>query len=38
MPKKLLDSAKLNAMGWKPAMALKPGIAAAYAWYLKNAA
>jgi len=38
MPKKLLDSAKLNAMGWTPATGLKEGIAKAYAWYRANAA
>ena len=38
MPKKLLDSAKLNAMGWKPKVGLREGIAKAYDWYLKNAA
>ncbi len=38
MPKKLLDSAKLNAMGWTPKVGLREGIAKAYAWYLKNAA
>lgn len=38
MPKKLLDSAKLNAMGWTPKVGLTEGIAKAYDWYLKNAA
>ena len=38
MPKKLLDSAKLNAMGWRPATGLKEGIAKAYDWYCRNAA
>jgi GDP-L-fucose synthase len=38
MPRKLLDSAKLNAMGWRPATDLKQGIAKAYAWYRENAA
>ncbi len=38
MPKKLLDSTKLNAMGWTPKVGLKEGIAKAYDWYLKNAA
>lgn len=37
MPKKLLDSGKLNAMGWTPKVELKDGIAKAYAWYLANA-
>ena len=38
MPRKLVDSAKLNAMGWRPATDLKQGIAKAYAWYRENAA
>ncbi len=36
MPKKLLDSAKLNALGWRPATELKAGIAVAYDWYRRN--
>ncbi|MSO72163.1 MAG: GDP-L-fucose synthase [Rhodospirillaceae bacterium] len=36
MPKKLLDSAKLNALGWRPATELKRGIAMAYDWYCRN--
>jgi GDP-L-fucose synthase len=38
MPKKLLDSTKLNAMGWKPSVDLRTGIAKAYDWYCRNAA
>ncbi len=38
MPRKLVTSAKLNAMGWRPATDLKQGIAKAYAWYRENAA
>ena len=38
MPRKLVDSSKLNAMGWRPATDLKQGIAQAYAWYRENAA
>ena len=38
MPRKLVDSAKLNAMGWRPATDLKQGIAQAYAWYRALAA
>lgn len=37
MPKKLLDSAKLNALGWRPATELKQGIAKAYDWYCRHA-
>ena len=38
MPKKLLDSSKLNAMGWRAGTDLKQGIAKAYDWYCRNAA
>jgi len=38
MPKKLVDSGKLNALGWKPTTELKAGIAKAYDWYVRNAA
>ena len=37
-PRKLLDSTKLNAMGWNPKIALKDGLADAYRWYLENKA
>lgn len=37
MPRKLLDSAKLLAMGWKPNVDLQTGLRKAYAWYLENA-
>ncbi len=30
---KLLDSSKINALGWKPEMALKEGIKLTYDWY-----
>jgi GDP-L-fucose synthase len=32
-PRKLLDVSKLNALGWKPAITLKDGLADSYAWY-----
>jgi GDP-L-fucose synthase len=35
-PRKLLDTTKLNAMGWSPKIALKDGLADAYRWYLEN--
>ena len=38
MPKKLLDSAKLNGLGWRAMTDLKHGIAKAYDWYCRNAA
>jgi GDP-L-fucose synthase len=37
-PRKLLDTTKLNAMGWNPKIALKDGLADAYRWYLENKA
>ncbi|PAF46806.1 GDP-fucose synthetase [Helicobacter sp. 12S02634-8] len=33
---KLLDSSKLNAMGFKPKTTLKEGIKKVYDWYIKN--
>lgn len=35
-PRKLLDTAKLNALGWKPKIGLQEGLADAYRWYLEN--
>jgi GDP-L-fucose synthase len=35
MPRKLLDTSRINAMGWKPGTSLKEGIAKTYAWYEK---
>lgn len=32
-PRKLLDCAKITAMGWKPQIELKEGIASTYQWY-----
>lgn len=32
-PRKLLDSRRLHAMGWLPAMSLDDGIASTYAWF-----
>jgi len=37
-PQKLLDTAMINAMGWRPRIGLKDGLADAYAWYKKHAA
>lgn len=36
-PRKLLDVSRLNALGWKPRIALPDGIRSAYQWFLKNA-
>jgi GDP-L-fucose synthase len=35
-PRKLLDSRKINSLGWKPRTALKDGIARTYEWYKKS--
>jgi GDP-L-fucose synthase len=37
-PRKLMDSSKLFALGWKPRIALRNGIADAYRWFLENRA
>jgi GDP-L-fucose synthase len=33
-PRKLLDTSRLNALGWNPRIGLRDGIASTYAWYL----
>ena len=35
-PQKLLDVSKLKALGWAPKIALRDGLAAAYADFLKG--
>ena len=32
-PRKLLDSSRLTALGWKPSRRLRPGIESTYAWF-----
>ena len=35
-PRKLLDTSRLSALGWKPKIALEEGIAQTYQWCLEN--
>jgi len=36
--RKLMDSGRLTAMGWKPSVALTEGVKETYAWFLANVA
>ena len=36
MPRKVLDTGRLSAMGWTPSIDLKEGLASTYEWYLQN--
>jgi len=38
MPRKLLDTSRINALGWQPRIGLREGVASTYSWYLENAA
>jgi GDP-L-fucose synthase len=35
-PRKLMDSSRLRALGWKPSIGLREGIDRTYAWYLDS--
>lgn len=35
-PRKLMSGEKIAAMGWRPAISLEEGLAAAYRWFLEN--
>jgi GDP-L-fucose synthase len=35
-PRKLLDTGRINALGWRPRISLRDGIAATYRWYLEE--
>jgi GDP-L-fucose synthase len=37
-PRKLLDTSRINALGWKPNILLRDGIAETYEWFLANKA
>lgn len=36
MPRKLLDTTRINKLGWKAKIGLREGIEKTYAWYCKN--
>lgn len=36
MPRKLMDSSRINEMGWKFSIALREGIEKTYNWWIKN--
>ena len=38
MPRKLLDTSRINALGWQPSISLRDGVASTYTWYVENAA
>ena len=35
-PRKLLDTTKINSLGWRPQIDLREGISSTYEWYLHN--
>jgi GDP-L-fucose synthase len=35
-PRKLLDTSRINQLGWRPRISLEQGIAATYRWFLEN--
>jgi len=37
-PRKLLDTTRLTALGWKPRIGLAAGISSTYRWFLDNRA
>lgn len=36
MPRKLLDTSRINDLGWRPKISLSEGVASTYEWYLAN--
>lgn len=37
-PRKIMDSSRIRALGWKPEITFEEGIASTYRWYLANVA
>jgi GDP-L-fucose synthase len=37
-PRKLMDTSRINALGWKPKISLRDGVAGTYRWFLENGA
>ena len=37
-PRKLVDTARINSMGWHASTSLRDGLAQTYNWYLENVA
>lgn len=37
-PRKIMDSSRLNALGWRPSISLDEGLRSTYEWYLQNVA
>ena len=38
MPRKVLDTSKLNRLGWEPTIDLEDGITTTYAWFREQIA
>jgi len=36
MPRKLLDTSRINALGWYPTIKLRDGVTSTYEWYVAN--
>jgi GDP-L-fucose synthase len=37
-PRKVMDSSRIAALGWKPEISLEEGIASTYRWYITHLA